>query len=71
MFSSLASKPMITVCQWFGLKTTASVCSFVPQNQGRWFGALGLKITVMIFWFGPQNQMGGGLSICASKLMSG
>jgi hypothetical protein len=24
-FSSLASKPLVTVCQWFGLKTTATV----------------------------------------------
>jgi hypothetical protein len=24
-FSGLASKPVVTVCQWFGLKTTATV----------------------------------------------
>jgi hypothetical protein len=24
---------------------------------------LGFKITMMVFWFGPQNQVGYGLSI--------
>jgi hypothetical protein len=70
-FSSGASKPMATVYQWFGLKTTATVSWFGPQNQGRWFGDLGLKITMTSSWFGPQNQVGGGLSVCASKPMSG
>jgi hypothetical protein len=44
---------------------------FGHQNQGRWFGDLGLKITVTFSWFGPQNHVDGGLSVCASKLMSG
>jgi hypothetical protein len=30
------------VVSWFG-----------PQNQGRRFGDLGLKIIVMVSWFGP------------------
>jgi hypothetical protein len=30
-----------------------------------------LKITAMVSWFGPQNQVGGCLSVCASKPMSG
>jgi hypothetical protein len=46
-----------------------------PQNQGRWisrfgpqnrqwrFGDLAHKINTMVFWFGPQNQVGYGLSI--------
>jgi hypothetical protein len=55
-FSIWASKPMGTVCQWFGLKTTATVSWFGPQNQGRRFGDLGLKITATVSWFGPQNQ---------------
>jgi hypothetical protein len=42
-----------------------------PQNQGQQFGDLGLKVTVTISLFGPQNQVGGGLSVCASKPMSG
>jgi hypothetical protein len=69
-FSSLASKPVVMVCQWFGLKTTVTVSWFGPQNQGRRFGDLGLKITMTISWFGPQNQVGGGLLVCASKPMS-
>jgi hypothetical protein len=63
-FSDLASKPVPTVCQWFGLKTTATVFWFGPQNQGRWFGNLGLKIDVIVSWIGPQNQVGGCLSVC-------
>jgi hypothetical protein len=47
-FSNLASKPMGIACQWFGLKTTAMVSWFVPQNQGRWFDDLGLKITMIV-----------------------
>jgi hypothetical protein len=47
-FSGLASKPVATVCQWFGIKTTAVVSWFGPQNQGRRFDDLGLKIIVMV-----------------------
>jgi hypothetical protein len=32
---------------------------------------LGLKITVTVSWFGPQNQVKGDLSVCASKPMRG
>jgi hypothetical protein len=69
--SNLASKPVAMVCQWFGLKTTMRVSWFVPQNQGRRFGDFDLKITTTVFLFGPQNQVGGGLLVCASKPMSG
>jgi hypothetical protein len=31
-FFGLASKPMVTICQWFGLKTTATISWFGPQN---------------------------------------
>jgi hypothetical protein len=44
-FSSLASKLVAMVCQWFSLKTTTTVSWFVPQNQGQRFGDLGIKIT--------------------------
>jgi hypothetical protein len=37
-FPDLASIPVVTVYQWFGLKTTATVSWIVSQNQGRWFG---------------------------------
>jgi hypothetical protein len=68
-FSDLSSKPVGTVCQWFGLKTNAMVSWFGPQNQCRRFG-LGLKSTMTVSLFGPQNQVRGGLPVCASKLMS-
>jgi hypothetical protein len=54
-FSSLASKPVVMVCQWFGLKITMKVSWFVSQNQSRRFGDLSLKIIAMISWFGLQN----------------
>jgi hypothetical protein len=80
-FFGLTSKPAVTVCQWFDLKTTTTISWFVlktiatvswfgPQNQGQRFGDLGLKITVMVSWFVPQNKVREGLSFCASKLMS-
>jgi hypothetical protein len=47
-FSGLASKSVVTVCQWFDLKTTMTVSLF-----------------------GPQNQVGGGFSVCASKPIRG
>jgi hypothetical protein len=70
-FSGLASKPVSTVCQWFGIKTTETVSWFGPQNQGRQFDNLSLKIIVTVSWFGLQNQVGGGLSIYTSKSISG
>jgi hypothetical protein len=60
-FSSLASKPVARVCQWFGFKTTATVSWFGSQNQGQQFGNLGLKIIVTVSWFGLQNQ---GEEVC-------
>jgi hypothetical protein len=69
-FFDLASKLVAMVCQWFSIKTIATIYWFEIQNQGWQFGDLGLKITMMISWLGPQNQ-GGGLSVCISKLMSG
>jgi hypothetical protein len=59
------------ICQWFGLKTTATVSWFEPQNQSRWSGDLDLKITTTVSWFVPQNQLGEGLSVSASKPMNG
>jgi hypothetical protein len=56
-FPSLASKRVGIVCQWFDLKTTATISWFGTQNQGRRFGDLGLKITATISWFWPQNHV--------------
>jgi hypothetical protein len=39
------------------------VFRFGPQNRQLWFGDLGLKITVTVSWFGPQNQVDFGLSV--------
>jgi hypothetical protein len=33
-----------------------------PQNRQLWFGDFGLKITVTVSYFGPQNQADFGLS---------
>jgi hypothetical protein len=51
---------MAVVCQWFGLKSTIMVSWFGPQNQGRQFSDLGLKIIPTASWFGSQNQVGWG-----------
>jgi hypothetical protein len=50
VFSGLASK------------LVARVSRFVSQNRQLRFGDLCLKITVMVFWFGSQNQADFGLS---------
>jgi hypothetical protein len=39
------------------------VSRFGSQNRQIQFGDLGLKITAMVSWFGPQNQVGFGLSV--------
>jgi hypothetical protein len=39
------------------------VSRFGPQNRQLQFGDLDLKITVMVSWFRPQNQVGDGLSV--------
>jgi hypothetical protein len=41
--SSLASKPTAMVCQWFGLKTNATVTCFGPQNHHDGFLVCALK----------------------------
>jgi hypothetical protein len=67
------------VCTWH--VETRSVGFLVePQNQGGGgfpglglktgsygFGDLGVKITVTVSWFGPQNQVGFGLSVAPQK----
>jgi hypothetical protein len=47
------------------------VSRFEPQNPQLQFIDLAHKITATVFWFGPQNQVGEGLSVCASNPMSG
>jgi hypothetical protein len=60
---------------WFGLKTggygssslpskpLTRVSWFVSQNWQLRFGDLAHKITMTVSWFGPQNQVGYGLSV--------
>jgi hypothetical protein len=69
-FSSLASKSVVLVCQWFDLKTNVTVYWFGSQNQ-RWrFGDLGIKITDTVSWFRLQNQVGGGWCLKADEQMN-
>jgi hypothetical protein len=49
--SGLASKPLHRVSR------------FGSQNPQLRFGDLGLKITTTVFLFGPENQVGYGLSV--------
>jgi hypothetical protein len=51
LVSCLASKPLGWVFQ------------FGPQNWPLWFGDLGLKITMTVSSFGPQNHVGFSLSV--------
>jgi hypothetical protein len=46
------------------------VFQFGPQNRQLRFSDLAHKITATVSWFGLQNQLGEGLSVCASKQMS-
>jgi hypothetical protein len=75
VFSSLPSKLVVIVSP--GLASKLAIGFLVdPQNQGAggffWFGPqtrqlrfgdLGLKITATVSRFGPQNQVGFGLSV--------
>jgi hypothetical protein len=70
-FLGLASKPRSTISTGLASKPLARVFQFGPQSQQLRFDDLAHKITAMISWFGPQNQVGGGLLVCASKSMSG
>jgi hypothetical protein len=72
-FSSVwASKPMATVCEWFGLKTTRTVfAGLTLKPVAAIFSSLASKLVVTVslslaskpmvgFLVGPQNQGGGG-----------
>jgi hypothetical protein len=57
IFFGLASEPRSTFSPGLTSKLVAMAFWFGSQNQGQWFGDLGLKITTMISWFGPQKQV--------------
>jgi hypothetical protein len=61
VFSGLVSKPVVMVSPGLALKPMARASQFGSQNRQLWFGDLGLKITVTVSCFGPQNQ--GSLSL--------
>jgi hypothetical protein len=44
-------------------KSRSAVSHFGPQNRQLRFGDLAHKITAMVSWFAPQNQVGYGLSV--------
>jgi hypothetical protein len=48
---------------WFGLKTTRSGFPVWASKPAARFGDLAYKITTVVYWFGPQNQVGYGLSV--------
>jgi hypothetical protein len=59
----LASKPVATLSGCLASKPAVMVFRFGPQNRRLRFGDLGLKITTTVYWFGPQNHAGFGLSV--------
>jgi hypothetical protein len=56
VFSCLASKPVVTVFSGLASKPVGRVYRFGSQNWQMRFCDLGLKITVAVSWFGPQNH---------------
>jgi hypothetical protein len=53
--SGLDSKPLMQVSR------------FESQTRQLWFGHLGHKISAAVSWFGPQNQVGHGLSVATQN----
>jgi hypothetical protein len=70
VFFGLALKPVVMVSPGLASKPVAWVFRFGPQNRQLRFGDLGLKITAMISWFGPQNQAGFSLSVAPQNRWS-
>jgi hypothetical protein len=64
-FSGLASKLVATVSPSLASKSVARVFRFGPQNWQLRFSDLGLKITMTVSWFLPQNQADFGLSVAS------
>jgi hypothetical protein len=57
---------------WLSLKTKVDGFPGLGLKTGSYDLMIWLKkITVTVSWFVPQNQVGGGLSVCATKLMGG
>jgi hypothetical protein len=62
-FLCLVSKPRSTVFPGLASKLMAMVFVVWPQNRQPRFCDLAHKITAAVSWFGPQNQVGCGLSV--------
>jgi hypothetical protein len=67
VFSGLISELVVTVSLSLASKPVARVSQFGSQNRQLRFGDLSLKITVTVFWFMPQNQVGFGLSVASQN----
>jgi hypothetical protein len=61
--SGLTSKPLGRFPPIWPQNRWLRVFRFGPQNRQLRFGDLGFKITMMVFWFGPQNHVGFDLSV--------
>jgi hypothetical protein len=62
-FLGLASKLRSMVSPGLASKLVATILVVWPQNRQLQFGDLAHKITMIVFWFVPQNQVGYGLSV--------
>jgi hypothetical protein len=69
--SGLASKPLGQFLPVWPQNRWLRVSRFGPQNRQLRFGDLGLKITATVSWFGPQNQVGYGLSVAPQNRWEG
>jgi hypothetical protein len=67
VFSGLASKPVAMIFSSLASKPVGQVSRFGPQNLQLRFGDFGFKITMMVSWFGPQNQAGFSFSVVAQN----
>jgi hypothetical protein len=63
IFFSLALKLVVTVSPGLASKSVVGFLVEAQNQGGGGFPGLGLKITMTISWFGPQNQVGFGLSV--------
>jgi hypothetical protein len=63
VFSSLASKLVTTVSPGLASKQADGFLVELQHQGGGGFPGLGIKITATVSWFGPQNQVGFGLSV--------
>jgi hypothetical protein len=65
-FFGWASKPRLTVYQWFGLKITGTVSPGLASKPVEGFPIWASKSVATVWWFVHQNHCGGFL-VCASK----